>query len=156
MKMQTTNFQYDQAAVTRLIAHRIQWYSVQDDTHNTKGALVNISEPYPLLALKRVIELTKAGYELAEDAPISITGAWSSVFMRKPAEMQQAEIEQIKIQVEQEYRANLEAEKVKFIEEQAVRMLAEKKAQAELKQAALDAKTLEQLKRDLAAQIGAA
>ncbi|SFQ13267.1 hypothetical protein SAMN05216229_11229 [Geopseudomonas sagittaria] len=153
--MQTNNsFTFDPKQLEKLIAHRASWYAAQEDTHNTKGALVNISEPYPMLALKRVVELTKAGYELAEDAPCNITGAWSSVYLLKPAEMQQAEIEEIKRNAEIEYRANLESEKARYIEEQAVRMLAEKKAQAELKQAALDAKALEQLKRDLAAQVG--
>lgn len=147
--MNTPNFHFNQDDLDRLIAYRIADYQEQEDSQIKPGAIVSVFEDYPLPYLKCVQELTKDGYTLHEYLPFEHTGRWNRCYMVKPDHMQQADISAIRVQVEKEYRAQLEDAKAAWLDEQSRKLLKQKMEQEAAKVAALEAKHLAQLRKDL-------
>lgn len=150
----TKKFEFNQAALDRLIENRIGFYKGQEATHNSLGAIVIVSGDTPAQYLENVMVHGSRGHTLA---PVDIhhTHSYCRCYMYKPAAVQAKEIEELKAQVEAQYLADLEADKQKFIKAEARRLFEEKQLQDKEKLAALEVKQLEKIEKELAAAMTA-
>ncbi len=73
------------------------------------AACQHIDEPILLLYTKKVVELVAAGYSLNEKLPCRSGNHSYSAYFNKPEELQQQEIEAIKLEVEAKYKSEIEA-----------------------------------------------
>ena len=153
--MQTTTFQFDQNMLDKLTEQRITYYKMQEASSNTPGAIVSVFADWPSEYMKTVLQYAAEGYTLHDNMPIHHTAQFCRCYMVKPQTLQEAEIEQLKQQVEAEYRANLATEKAKWLEQQSLKLLRERKEQEAAKQAALDAKQLAAIRKELEISLAA-
>jgi len=68
-----------------------------------------VDEPILLLYTKKVIELLADGYSLNEKLPCRSGNHSYSAYFNKPEELQQQEIEALKLEVEAKYKSEIEA-----------------------------------------------
>jgi len=139
------NYTFDQTTLDRLIQNRIGFYEVQESTHSTRGAVISIYADFPLALLQQLQAKLKEGYTLNESLPVHMTPTFCRVYLTKSAEDQAADIEAIKIEVEHEYKADLQR-----AYDAALAQLIEDAAQREAAIAAKKAAAAEEKARKLA------
>ncbi len=66
-----------------------------------------VDEPILLLYTKKVVELVAAGYTLNEKLPCRSGNHSYTAYFSKPAAMQEADIEALKLEVEEKYRSEV-------------------------------------------------
>ncbi|MDL2175668.1 hypothetical protein [Stutzerimonas sp. FeSN7] len=73
------------------------------------AACQHIDEPILLLYTKKVVELVAAGYSLNEKLPCRSGNHSYSAYFNKPEQLQEEEIEALKLEVEEKYKSEIEA-----------------------------------------------
>lgn len=68
-----------------------------------------VDEPILIRYTEKVIELVAAGYSLNEKLPCRSGNHSYSAYFNKPEELQQQEIEALKLEVEEKYKSEIEA-----------------------------------------------
>jgi hypothetical protein len=83
--------------------------------------------------------MIKSGYTRSPDQPMLIMQSLVQVILKKPKKMLDKEYEQIAVQVEADYRAEIEAEQIDALEKMKIRLLSEAKEKADKEMAAVQA-----------------
>lgn len=73
------------------------------------AACQQVDEPILIRYTEKVIELVAAGYSLNEKLPCRSGTHSYSAYFNKPEELQQQEIEALKLEVEEKYKSEIEA-----------------------------------------------
>jgi len=93
----------DQADLDARIEKAIERYK------GSHAACQQVDEPILIRYTEKVIELVAAGYSLNEKLPCRSGNHSYSAYFSKPAELQEEEIEALKLEVEEKYKSEIEA-----------------------------------------------
>ncbi|OPG85300.1 hypothetical protein B2J73_00825 [Stutzerimonas stutzeri] len=107
-----------------------------------------VDEPILLLYTKKVIELVAAGYSLNEKLPCRSGTHSYTAYFSKPAAMQEADIEALKLEVEEKYKAEIEAHNEAQIELLTIQLAAQEEAKEKKKQEEKEAKRLADARKE--------
>lgn len=114
------------------------------------AACQQVDEPILIRYTEKVIELVAAGYSLNEKLPCRSGNHSYSAYFNKPAELQQQEIEALKLEVEEKYKSEIEAfnaEQENILAEQLYQAQKKKEEEAERKK---EEKLREQARKEAA------
>jgi len=95
--------QFEQSELDARIEKIVERYK------NSHAACLAVDEPILLLYTKKVIELLADGYSLNEKLPCRSGPNVYTAYFSKPAAMQEADIEALKSEIEEAYKAEIEA-----------------------------------------------
>lgn len=93
----------DQADLDARIEKAIERYK------GSHAACQQVDEPILIRYTEKVIELVAAGYSLNEKLPCRSGNHSYSAYFNKPQELQEEEIEALKLEVEAKYKSEIEA-----------------------------------------------
>lgn len=135
--------QLDQGELDARIEKAIERYK------GSHAACQQIDEPILLRYTQKVIELAEQGYTLHPSLPCNAAGGFRS-YMLKPESLQVQEIEKLKADVEEKYKAEIEAfnaEQESILAEQLYQAQKKKEEEAERKK---EEKLREQARKEAA------
>lgn len=112
------------------------------------AACHHVDEPILLLYTKKVIELVAAGYSLNEKLPCRSGNHSYSAYFNKPEQLQEEEIEALKLEVEAKYKAEIEAHNEAQIELLTIQLAAQEEAKEKKKQEEKEAKRLADARKE--------
>lgn len=97
---------------------------------------------------EKVIELVAAGYSLNEKLPCRSGNHSYSAYFNKPEQLQEEEIEALKLEVEAKYKAEIEAHNEAQIELLTIQLAAQEEAKEKKKQEEKEAKRLADARKE--------
>lgn len=110
--MPAITFDFIQEDLERLIENNLIFYRSRESTSTTLGAVEYIIVDTPVQMLQAFAEKVAQGYALHEGFPVNAHTAngigFYSFYVTKPEHMQAEDVAAIRVQVEQEYRAELQ------------------------------------------------
>lgn len=95
--------QLDQAELDARIEKTVERYK------SSHAACQRVDEPILLAYTKKVIDLVADGYTLNDKLPMNSSPNSYTAYFSKPAAMQEADIEALKSEIEEAYKAEIEA-----------------------------------------------
>lgn len=112
------------------------------------AACQHVDEPILIRYTEKVIELVAAGYSLNEKLPCRSGTHSYTAYFSKPAAMQEADIEALKLEVEAKYKAEIEAHNEAQIELLTIQLAAQEEAKEKKKQEEKEAKRLADARKE--------
>ena len=107
-----------------------------------------VDEPILIRYTEKVIELVAAGYSLNEKLPCRSGTHSYSAYFNKPEQLQEEEIEALKLEVEAKYKAEIEAHNEAQIELLTIQLAAQEEAKEKKKQEEKEAKRLADARKE--------
>ncbi len=109
---------------------------------NSHASCRRVEKGILLALIKEVLELVEQGYKFNEDLPCLVSRSGLMCYLKKPEAMQEAEIEDITVEVETKLKAEIEAHNKAQIELLTIQLFEQEKAKEKKKQEEKEAKQL--------------
>ena len=112
------------------------------------AACQQVDEPILIRYTEKVIELISQGYTFNTKLPCRSGPNFYSAYFSKPAELQEEEIQAMKLEVEAKYKAEIEAHNEAQIELLTIQLAAQEEAKEKKKQEEKEAKRLADARKE--------
>jgi len=134
--------QLDQGELDARIEKAIERYK------GSHAACQQVDEPILIRYTEKVIELISQGYTFNTKLPCRSGSNFYSAYFSKPAELQEEEIQAMKLEVEAKYKAEIEAHNEAQIELLTIQLAAQEEAKEKKKQEEKEAKRLADARKE--------
>lgn len=112
------------------------------------AASQQVDEPILIRYTEKVIDLISQGYTFNTKLPCRSGSNFYSAYFSKPAELQEEEIQAMKLEVEAKYKAEIEAHNEAQIELLTIQLAAQEEAKEKKKQEEKEAKRLADARKE--------